>query len=165
VRARRVGMRRLGMALTVALLVFAAACGSSSKSGGGSSGSTLSKADFISKGEAICKDASTKAPQTVPSETDAKAIATWLGSSITVLSDARSQFGALKAPSDATQLQKDFLASIDTITNAMKSAKTKADAGDASGAVSALSGVDDTDATAKKMDAYGFKECGSSSGE
>ena len=157
-------MRRIGSTLLLALVVLAGACGSSSKSSQGSGGA-LSKADFISQGEAICKDADSKAPTTTPSEGDAKGISTWLDGTLSVLADARTRFNALKAPSDAQQLQKDFVASIDSITGSMKAAKAKADAGDAQGATTAMQGAADTDAIAKRMDAYGFKVCGTNNGE
>jgi hypothetical protein len=155
-------MRRIGSVLVLSLLVVLAACGSSSKSDAGSSGSsggsTLSKADFIAQGDAICKAVDSKAPKE-PSGTDAKSLSDYLGAALAPISEASTKFAALKAPSDATQLQKDFVADIDTAVTALKAAKAKADAGDVPGATSELQKTTPGKETTPKMAAYGFKDC------
>ena len=155
-------MRKLGSALVLSLLVLVAACGSSSKSNAGSSGdsggSTLSKADFIAQGDAICKAVDAKAPKQ-PAGTDAKSLADYLGGAIAPISEASTKFAALKAPSDATDLQKAFVADIDSAVTTLKAAKAKADAGDVPGATSELQKATPGKDTTPKMAAYGFKDC------
>src|SRR3954451_19249540 len=117
-------MRKLRVVPVVLLLVALAACGSSSKSSSSDSGSsTLSKSDFVSQGNAICKAAGKEAKGKPP--TDAAGIATYLGTMIQQTKDARAKFAALNAPSDGQQLQKDLLASIDKLVSAADAAKAK----------------------------------------
>jgi cytochrome c556 len=156
-------MRKLRAVPVVLLLVALAACGSSSKSSSGDSGggsSTLSKSDFVSQGNAICKAAGKDAKGKPP--TDAAGVGAYLGTLIQQTKDARTKFAALNAPSDSQQLQKDFLASIDKVVAAAGAAKAKADAGDLQGAMAALDAVDTTTLD-KQLNDYGLKECATES--
>jgi len=155
-------MRRLGSVLALALLVVVG-CGSSSKSSGSSANAgALSKADFIAQGDALCKDAESKTPKD-PTGTDAKSMADYMGAGITVITGVHDKFAALQAPSDAQQLQKDFIAELDTALAASKSAKAKFDAGDVQGGIDLLQKAPDTTTADKALKDYGFKECTKSS--
>ena len=148
-------MRRIGsyVLLSAVVLVSLAACG-----GGGSS--SLSKADFIAKSDAVCKDLNDKGNNTGQPK-DAKETATLIDSLLTSARSARAKLAALKPPSDGQQLQKDMLAQFDTQLAAGDRAKAIAQKGDMQGAIDEMSKID-TSAMDKRLSDYGFKDCSNS---
>lgn len=139
------------MAALSLVLLLAPSCGSGS----------LSKADYISKGDALCQDFQQRG-KAVPQPTTDADVVPYLDSLIKIADETYADFTALKPPEDATSVHQALLSSLSAGTAKIKEARTAAAAGDQAAMEKALNEAADvggaSDAEAK---AYGFKVCGS----
>jgi hypothetical protein len=93
------GRRARIVASMVVLVLLAAACSSNSGSGNGSSGSRLTKAQYIAQADKICQTANQKTTALgTPSSTDPQVLAKFLTKSGQIISDAVGQLKALQPP-------------------------------------------------------------------
>jgi hypothetical protein len=137
-------------------------------SGSGSSSSTpakktLAKADYITQGDAICKDLNTKLQALAPpaSETDGKSIANYLRQGALLAEGGVNRLDALGRPdTDAPLIETILAEQRDTVTKA-RAAAGVFDSGDLAGGNAALQAIDGTSSKANAdSKQFGFKVCG-----
>jgi hypothetical protein len=144
-------MKRLALALPVLLL---AACG----------GSDLSKADYLSKAEAVCKDANTRIDGIAAPSTPAS-FESFIRSTIEIAEKATKDLNALDAPSDdKADLEKKFIDPLESQVSEGKEFLDKVKAAVATNDQAELGKLlqdppISTQADLDWMRTYGFKEC------
>ena len=112
-------------AALLAVCVAVAGCGGSS---------TLSRAELVKKANAICAQSESQAAKLqAPTSSDAKSQAAYWDKAVPVVSNASSQLSALKPDSSTSADWNAFIGKLDQIVDLYNKAKTKFDAGDASG--------------------------------
>ena len=128
--------------------------------GGGSSG--LSKADYITQADGICKTAKDEITKlTAPSS--AAELKPWLTSVLAATQQEFAALNALKPPSSDKATITSMLAMASQQVPALAKALAKATAGDAEGAVAVIKdpAVQKTQDSASKIAKdYGFRSCG-----
>jgi hypothetical protein len=161
---------RTAISVLAVLAGVAAGCGS-----GGGGGKPLSKAELITRGDAICtkyrnknKELSKNAPAknpTDPSATDAqvKASAPILEKLADNLRSARSEFSALQAPSDVATDWQNTLDDLDQLASKLDDAAKSARSLDRQRVVNEYSDILRLNHRVSTFETdYGFKVCGAS---
>jgi hypothetical protein len=147
-----VGSRR-PLAGSIATVLVVAACGTSGPS----------KADFLSKADAVCTTVRQQldvltAPSTLPE------IAIYLNRSVQINQDAVAKVRALTPPPEDRAAVSTVLGDFDTVIAKAKVAQQKAAAGDSTGADAAVKELGLAVETAgKEAKQYGFAACGQGS--
>lgn len=159
--------RPLLIALALTSTLSFAACGGSSSSGSSAPAKkTIAKADYITQGDAICKDLDTKLQALTPptSETDGKSIANYLRQGAQLTEDGVNRLDALGRPdTDAPLIDSIIAEQRDTVTKA-RAAAGVFDSGDVKGGNAQLQAIDSTSSkTNADSKQFGFKVCGQES--
>ena len=152
--------------LSVALL---SGCGSSSKSDSSGSATTaagtLSKSDFVSQANGVCKDLGATAKTAnaaIKSSTDAKdskIASDALGAAGTKFAELRTKAAAMQPPSDGENAQKALVAVLDKFATKYQGYKTVIESAAAGGDVPADDSAafqKDVETTAKPIADYGI---------
>ena len=135
-------------------LVPVAACGG---------GSSLSKADFIKKGDAICGGL-TKSTGKIATPTSNEEASAYLTETIPLAKAARAEFAALTPPTDGEDVQQSLLDALDKSLAIADKAQAAAAKGDIAKMTSLLTeGSAAGKAGDKDANKYGFKDCGTPS--
>lgn len=127
----------------------------------GCGGGSPSKAAYIAKGDAVCKDASAQVDQLgqPPKSTDSKAIADFLDKGAALAQRSLDRLSGLDRPAgDTAQLKAIFTARQQAVDK-IKQAAQQARAGNLRAASTTISQVNAKAVDAMLM-AYGFKVCG-----
>jgi len=157
------GMRITCVALAMLLVAILAGCGGGDGSSSTSStaGDELTKAELIAKGDAICKDAHDRfaelqtTPPTTPEET-----ATFTQQLIDITESEVSQLRALAAPASVKPALDDYLKAMDKNVAVLKQGLAAAQNSDATAYAKAQAkAVKDQVERLQLAQAVGFKEC------
>lgn len=158
---------RLSLATTATALVLlsVAACGGDTTSTTPETDTevavtTLSKADFITQGDAICAQLVADTVAVTPPADEAD-FGRFVGDVLALATATSTSFSALAAPEDGQALQTELVSALDTATATAEGAITAAEAGDSvtAGDLLAQSSVEGKVADEAARD-YGFTECG-----
>jgi hypothetical protein len=150
------------IALAACTLLGLTACGGSSSSAPPPK-KTLAKADFITQGDAICKELDTKLQGLTPptNDNDGKAIAAYLRQGAQLSEDSVNRIDGLGRPdADAPLIDTIVAEQRDTVTKARQAADAF-DKGDIPGGNTQLQGIDGTsNKTSADSKQFGFTVCG-----
>ena len=155
----------LATSVTALTLLALAACGGSSTSTTSDEAvsDVLSKADFISQGDAICAQLTTDTDAVAPPADDSD-FGRYIGEVLALASQTGVDFAALSAPEDGVEVQAEMLAALDASISSGEGAIDAAAAGDTVTAGDLLTQAS-TEGSAGDAAAvsYGFTECGKES--
>ena len=143
--------------LSLALLT---ACGGGGEAGGASD-DALPKAEFVSKADALCKEANTKF-ETEAQPTSPEGIVPYLDTLVGIADDTTTDLEELAAPQpDEEEIDKIFLTALRGQVTALEEYRPKVEEAVKKGeqAVAALEQPESPDADIPAMKAYGFKDC------
>lgn len=150
--------------MVLGLAVAGAGCDSGDGAGGGTDDAgALSRADYISRVDQVCRD--------FMEETDAfgepenpQELADLLDAAIALAEETGDELRSIEPPPDASDVHRDLMASLDGSLAEMRNARRALEEGDFEAMGRSLDAAvdigDDSDEAAK---AYGFEVCGSES--
>ncbi len=121
----------------------------------------LSKEEFIAQGDAVCEQLD-KDTEAVPAPTGQDGIEEYVDTLTGLVESAKSDFAALEAPSDGTDLQTDVVGALDTAIDILEGAAAAAASGDLDAAAESVpeGAAEESEAVSKKAAEYGFASCG-----
>jgi len=132
----RLGIGGIAVGLAVATMAVAG-CGGGDNSTTGASGATgasggapLSQQDFVSQGNAICKDANDKIAALKPPTSDLSSVSAFAAQGLAIDNEIYARFAALTPPSDLQAKYSAFLSDAKTQIGQIGELKDAADAGD-----------------------------------
>jgi len=153
----------LRLLLVLACSLALAACGGGDdeeSSGSGGSGDTLSKAELIEKGDAVCKEGNERIAE-IPDPQGLEDIATLAESTQAIATDLTADLRALKPPEEVKKPFDEFLALVQEGSDLLTPLRTAAEQGDEAKVRELLAEAEAingrNDAPAREV---GFKVCG-----
>lgn len=155
-RSKRFAAVCLVMALPLA------GCGEDGDSGEGGSAPSLSKAEYIERGDAICKaiEEGTQGFPVPPPDAPAAAHEKFMSDVLEVVRDARGDFQSLDAPDGDTAAKETFDGYWDRVVSYVERARDAAAAEDKAAYDELLAELESDESLGEAFREYGFEVCG-----
>lgn len=134
--------------------------GSEESADGEGGGGTLTKEEFIERGDAICAELGDATGEVPEPESEAE-FGDYIREIVAIAEDIRDDFSALEPPEDGESVHQALLAALDDTIEQANGAAEAADSGDTVGAGDLIAAAGEAaNAADAEAQEYGFVECG-----